>query len=444
MTLFGVSVKETSLTPAIRKHEQQELFERERRGQHIATTCTLTRKGKIWLVPSQSGHGRYTVSPDPEIPHCTCPDHETRGLKCKHIFAVEFAIRRKEHRNGSTTVTQTVTVTETIKKPTYRQVWPAYNSAQTHEKEKFQGLLFDLCRGIHDETSATNGRPRLPLADALFAACFKVYSTFSGRRFMTDLREAYVKGFIGQVPHFNSISNYLENPSLTPILRTLITESSLPLKVVESDFAVDSSGFTTSRFIRWFDHQYGVVRQQHDWVKVHLMCGVKTNVVTSVEIHDRAASDTKILPSLVKTTAAHFDMLEVSADKGYSSINNVEVIAQHGATPYIAFKSIHSGAAGGLWEKMFHYYSFRRDEFLVHYHKRSNVESTFSMIKAKFRDHVRSKTDTAMANEVLCKVLCHNICCLIQSMYELGIEPTFWGNSQAVEYAEVGEDGHKR
>jgi hypothetical protein len=54
------------------------------------------------------------------------------------------------------------------------------------------------------------------------------------------------------------------------------------------------------------------------------------------------------------------------------------------------------------------------------------VESTFAMIKAKFRDHVRSKTDVAMQNEVLCKILCHNICCLIQSMYELGIEPTFW------------------
>jgi transposase len=243
---------------------------------------------------------------------------------------------------------------------------------------------------------------------------------------MSDLRDAHEKEYIQAVPHCNSIFNYLENPMLTPILRGLITEASLPLKVVEADFAVDSSGFTTSRFIRWFDHKYGVVRQQHEWVKVHLMCGVKTNVVTAVEIREKDASDTKLLPDLVNTTAANFDMREVSADKGYSSVNNTDVIASHGATPYIAFKSIHSGAAGGLWEKMFHYFAFNRQEFLGHYHKRSNVESTFSMIKAKFRDHVRSKTDVAMQNEVLCKILCHNICCLIQAMYELGIEPTFW------------------
>jgi hypothetical protein len=47
------------------------------------------------------------------------------------------------------------------------------------------------------------------------------------------------------------------------------------------------------------------------------------------------------------------------------------------------------------------------------------------MIKSKFGDGVRSKTDVAMKNEVLAKVLCHNICCLISAMYELGIQPDF-------------------
>jgi transposase len=60
------------------------------------------------------------------------------------------------------------------------------------------------------------------------------------------------------------------------------------------------------------------------------------------------------------------------------------------------------------------------------YHKRSNVESTFSMIKAKFGDGLRSRTETAQINEVLCKVLCHNICCLIQSMHELNLKPKFY------------------
>jgi len=60
------------------------------------------------------------------------------------------------------------------------------------------------------------------------------------------------------------------------------------------------------------------------------------------------------------------------------------------------------------------------------YHKRSNVETTFSMIKTKFGSGLRSKTKTAAINEALCKVLAHNLCCVIQSIYELGVEPTFW------------------
>ena len=74
---------------------------------------------------------------------------------------------------------------------------------------------------------------------------------------------------------------------------------------------------------------------------------------------------------------------------------------------------------------MFHYFNYRRDEFLAHYHQRSNVESTVMMIKTKFGDGLRSKCDEASRNEVLCKVLCHNICCLISAIYELGIQPTF-------------------
>ena len=83
---------------------------------------------------------------------------------------------------------------------------------------------------------------------------------------MTDLREAHAKCYITKVPHFNSIFHYLENPELTPILTAMIAESSRPLQAVEVDFAADSSGFMTSRFIRWFDHKYGVPKHRHDWV----------------------------------------------------------------------------------------------------------------------------------------------------------------------------------
>jgi transposase len=406
-------------------------MDREQRGLQIAALAKIDRKGGVWIVPSQSGSGRYTVCPDPEEPHCSCPDHATTGQRCKHLFAVEFVLRREQNPDGSITET---TVSISTSRKTYKQDWPAYNRAQTNEKSEFQMLLYDLCQLI-EPPPRRRGRPSLPISDMVFAAVYKIYSTFSGRRFISDLRAAYERGYISQLPHFNSISNYLEKPELTPVLKHLIETSSKPMAAVDSgfavetDFAVDSSGFTTTRFTRWFDEKYRGATEHH-WVKVHLMCGVKTHIVTAIHIDHRDSSDTLHLEPLLNITAQHHNVVELSADKAYASVKNFKAIDRAGATPYIPFKSNHTGSRGGLFRKAFLYYQLHRDEFLDHYHKRSNVETTFHMIKSKFRDNVRSKgksngDDTSQINEVYCKCLAHNICCLIMSIYELGIQPEF-------------------
>jgi transposase len=315
---------------------------------------------------------------------------------------------------------------------TYPQEWAAYNQAQTNEKSKFQELLYALCQNIEDLPRKQGaGRTRLPLGQMIFCVVFKVFSTVSGRRFISDLQEAQRRGYISLAPHFNSIFNYLELEEMTDYLKQLIVESSLPLKSIESDFAVDSSGFATGQFSRWFDAKYGEEKQEHSWVKVHLMCGVKTNVVTSVEVSHRHANDSPYLKPLLETTTGNgFRVKELSADKGYDSFSNRCLTLVKGGIPYIPFREgeknkPNPSGKSELWKRMYHFYKFQEAEFKAHYHKRSNVETVFSMIKAKFGERIRSKTDTSQTNEVLCKVLCHNLCCLIQSMYELGVEPEF-------------------
>ncbi len=76
--------------------------------------------------------------------------------------------------------------------------------AQVTEKEPFLKLLHDLYAEI-PEPEQTRGRSRLLLSDMIFAVAFKVYSTASAHRFMTDLREAHSKGLISYVPHYNSL-----------------------------------------------------------------------------------------------------------------------------------------------------------------------------------------------------------------------------------------------
>src|SRR5918994_2439620 len=216
--------------------------------------------------------------------------------------------------------------------------WTAYNIAQSEEKKRFVALLASLCSDLPTERLPGAGRPRLPLSDMLFASVYKVYCGFSSRRFTSDLRDAYTNGQIDSKPHFNSVSNYLSSPELTDILRELITASSLPLKAIETDFAVDSSGFSTSRFIRWFNKKHGREIDNREWVKVHLMCGVNTKVVTAVDISGWAAHDTNYFVPLVERTAGNFQLGDVLADKAYLSRKNFKAVEELGGTPFVPFK----------------------------------------------------------------------------------------------------------
>jgi transposase len=393
---------------------------RRQRGLEIAATTAIARKGEgEWLVPSQTLNGRYRVMKGPDGFQCNCPDYELRGQTCKHGFAVEFVLRRETRPDGTVIETRAARMT-------YTQNWPAYNGAQTNEKEQFCALLRDL---VSDVPTPENkrGRPSLPLQDMIFAAAFKVYSTVSGRRFMTDLRSAQAVGMIDRTPHYNSIFNVLDRETLTPILHDLITRSALPLKALETQFAVDSTGFGTQCFYRHFSAKYGHDQMSRDYLKLHAMIGTNTNVITACVVTDRNTHDSPILPALVASTADNFTVEQVSADKGYSSVSNIATINGFGATPFVAFRTDARGTSGisPLWNKAFHFFQMNRDEFLASYHRRSNAESTFSAMKRKFGEIIRSKTRIAQENELLLKVICHNVVCLIHEIHEAGAASAF-------------------
>src|SRR4029077_10704276 len=193
--------------------------------------------------------------------------------------------------------------------------------------------------------------------------------------------DAHEAGRVSEAIHYNSIARFFESDGATPILRDMVTWSSLPLKSLESNFAVDSSGFSACRFDRWYDQKYGRMRSQHVWVKAHVMTGCLTNVITAVEIGDKDSADYPQFTPLVKATATGFKIGEVSADKAYVGTDNFEAALSVGATPYIAFKCNTTGNTGGLWQKMFHKFCLEKEAYLKCYHRRSNIESTLAMVK---------------------------------------------------------------
>ena len=226
-------------------------------------------------------------------------------------------------------------------------------------------------------------------------------------------------------PSFNTVNRYIANPDLAPIILGLIERSAEPLGVVESQFAADSFGFSTCRFDRWYDAKWGKERSQREWLKAHIIVGTETNIVTSVEVTTSTTNDSPVLPRLLADTAERFTMAEVSADKAYLSDANLRHIEGYGARPYIPFKSNTTGRGSLRWRRLYAYFILNETEWRSHYHRRSNVETTFSMIKGKFGDSVRAKSYHGQVNEILLKILSHNICVLIQAIHEIGITPDF-------------------
>ena len=73
-------------------------------------------------------------------------------------------------------------------------------------------------------------------------------------------------------------TSFFEDDFFTPILKELVAISSWPLRAVETSFAIDSSGFASTRFEKWYDKKYGVTRNKCVWVKTHIATGTRTNL----------------------------------------------------------------------------------------------------------------------------------------------------------------------
>jgi hypothetical protein len=375
----------------------------------------------VWSVPSQSGTGVYLVSLERGVWKCICPYFVAHDIQCKHILAVHI------RRNGLTRL-QAAEAGAKQPRKTYRQNWPAYNAAQRSEAVNFGLVLQDLVSDLEDPCPPKNtGRPRLPYRDLVYCSVEREFSRLPLRKAQGTYAGSRKAGRISCVPSDNMPSLLLRREQTTGVLSELIAKSAAAFTSIETTFAVDSSGFRTNSFGDYCREKYGA-RVHNVWKKPHIIVGTQTGIVPAVVVTDGHAADVRQLPALIEAVeAAGFTIAEVYADKGYLSGENFTVVAKAGGVPYIMFKGNSRGRGKNRndpspwWKKMWHLFQSNPTEFLTHYYKRENVEATFAAIKKKLGETLSSRDPTAQVNELLCKVLVHNIQILIQASFERGI-----------------------
>ena len=307
--------------------------------------------------------------------------------------------------------------------------WRAYNAAQNQEVTDVKALLggfSDVLNLFEDRFQGPRGRgrPSFPLGHVVFAVVMKAYSGLSSRRLESPLGESVDFGYLRNVasgngvdggfvriPQFNTVCNFLRSEWLTPLLLELVTATALPLKGVEHVFAVDGTGCSTRWYDRWLDHRLAKESDRQEWVKWHLVVGVKTNMIARAAISPGNHHDHPYFRPLVIETAKHFDVDTVVADLGYSSRSSHEVGPQLGVEVRIPFKSNTRPPSdnGSAWDADLRYFLENYDQFLVEYHLRSNVESANSTLKRIFLEKIRTESFVAQTNESLARFVGYNL-----------------------------------
>lgn len=359
----------------------------------------------------------------PDLTHLN--DETTRDYTADNLEYI-----RKQQQKG-TSIQQTLIPKEEVmpkkkKRRSYPQDWSNYNLYQTREKAMCYRLLNDAVNSLGELEIQNKGRPTVNINEILKCICVKIYNGCSARRVHSELILFRGLGYMNNTYHFNTICKYLSDNRITPLLYQLVLKLAEPLKEVECFFSTDSSGFSTFGKERWSKIRLKFENHK-DYKKLHLTCGARTHIITAVRVTDGTDNDSPYFKPLLEDTAKNFIIREISADAGYLSRENCDCAVRLGAKPYIMPKKNSKGTAKGsmAWSRMIRLWKENEVKFLAHYHRRSNVESTFSMMKRKFGDCLRGKMDTTKENEIMCRIVCHNLSVLSEAMLQLGVKPDF-------------------
>jgi transposase len=305
-----------------------------------------------------------------------------------------------------------------------RKRWPRneslYNKIQDNEFLNF----FEFVRFLTNKV-CKNKKMKMIIQCLLIIHKFPNLSLRRARGFLLLLKEIGV--IFVNIPCFKTLSNYRENNLLQITLDKLIEESSKPLSVIEHDFATDATGIRTNLFSSWYSIRCKREIKRRDHLTIHITTGVKSNIVTALNVEIKSGNDNKIMREHVDKTNENFKINEWSGDGKYWCKDNCRKVTEVGARPYFMVWKNWSGKSRGCmpWKIMNLESKNNPEEYGKHYHKRSNVESTNHSKKALFGNKVYSRLPSARINEEILRWINHNINVLNRAKYEWKINPKF-------------------
>lgn len=269
------------------------------------------------------------------------------------------------------------------------------------------------------------GRPQANKSDQLKLAILKIYNKSSYRR-QHSFNMLYTNaGYTTRLIRRSTINQVFIEERFTTYLEQIYRNLANFLIPFENSFAIDSTGFSSRYNSRWVKVRLDF--QKHKlYRKLHIICGTHTGIITEARISKGLAADSPFLKELVGNTSKRFNLKRVCADAGYLSRENVQFIEDVKAKPFIMPKKNVTDKCRGhypAWRRMVRLWRENPDLFNKEYHLRSRVENVFSMMKTTLLDGINSKTYTSQNNELLIRIICHNLSVIIEAIFKFGLNP---------------------
>lgn len=263
----------------------------------------------------------------------------------------------------------------------------------------------------------------LPLDDLICSLLIRAfYHNFSSRRADYVLEEARQKGFIKYKPAPNTLLHHLQLDELTPVLEQLVGISYLPFVLYDKALAIDTTKMYTEVVLKADEVKKGGgkgKRKRVKWVKLHVVCGVRSLSVTSARVTPWPTREVRYFKPMLEEAASRGTVIRsVLADSGYVSKENCRLVLDGlGADFYLSFKWNNKMSKKGAdpdWDAALERYRLREGVDFLPYRERNMVETVHGMIVRRFGRAVRGLTERSQFNECMLKVIGHNLCRLIR------------------------------
>ena len=262
---------------------------------------------------------------------------------------------------------------------------------------------------IHEKQPGGSGRPPMKKRDIIKSLLFLEHFNCNIQKSPSMLEMHKELLGLEKVPKPRTLYKYRAMPEMSGILERLQMKSAHELWIKERMAAADGTGNPRSKGKHWRKDKEDS-KKYREYDKAHYMVGVRSLVIPYTRVTRGTWSDLAEFESLMQNAMPGSNVNQVLGDKGYVSINNCEVAAEYGATPYLMPKdnAVYHSHPSNQYKKMVHYATKFPRRFKDVYRFRVKVECAIHSKKNAFGDIIRGKTLTSRRNQEILRDIVHN------------------------------------